>query len=210
MIYFIADLHFGQEELNKTKDKRGFNTIDELNEYMIKQWNSKVEKDDTVIVLGDFSLTNAIETNEILERLKGKKWLIIGNHDRKLLVDKKFRKDYFEVITPYEEIEVDGKYLILCHYPISTYINQFSDDTYMLHGHIHNTSDQELVDKIAEMTRRFKRYNCPVDYTPCNLINCFCMYSNYLPLTLEEWINTEKERKIVGSNELIKSRCFLK
>ena len=23
---------------------------------------------------------------------------------------------------------------------------------------------------------------------PCNMINCFCMYSDYVPLTLDEWI----------------------
>lgn len=30
---------------------------------------------------------------------------------------------------------------------------------------------------------------------PCNMINCFCMYSNYQPLTLDEWIACDKNRK---------------
>jgi len=27
---------------------------------------------------------------------------------------------------------------------------------------------------------------------PCNMINCFCKYSDYEPLTLDEWIALEK------------------
>ena len=29
---------------------------------------------------------------------------------------------------------------------------------------------------------------------PCNMINCFCMYSNYEPLTLDEWIENSSNR----------------
>ena len=32
-------------------------------------------------------------------------------------------------------------------------------------------------------------------HIPCNMINCFCMYSNYQPLTLDEWIACDKNRK---------------
>ena len=34
---------------------------------------------------------------------------------------------------------------------------------------------------------------------PCNMINCFCMYSDYIPLTLDEWIECDRKRK---ENEL--------
>ncbi len=29
---------------------------------------------------------------------------------------------------------------------------------------------------------------------PCNMINCFCQYSDYEPLTLDEWIECDKRR----------------
>ena len=30
---------------------------------------------------------------------------------------------------------------------------------------------------------------------PCQLINCFCMYSDYVPMTLDEWIEIDKRRR---------------
>ena len=29
----------------------------------------------------------------------------------------------------------------------------------------------------------------------CQMINCFCMYSDYTPLTLEEWIECDQRRQ---------------
>lgn len=30
---------------------------------------------------------------------------------------------------------------------------------------------------------------------PCQMINCFCMYSDYTPLTLEEWVECDQKRR---------------
>ncbi|MBO4782059.1 MAG: hypothetical protein J5522_06645, partial [Lachnospiraceae bacterium] len=30
---------------------------------------------------------------------------------------------------------------------------------------------------------------------PCQMINCFCMFSDYVPLTLTEWIKVDEERR---------------
>ena len=82
MRYYIADTHFFHRSLNEKMDQRGFEYIEHMNEYMIDQWNSKVRKNDEVVVLGDFSWGNASQTTEILDELKGKIYLIRGNHDR--------------------------------------------------------------------------------------------------------------------------------
>ena len=94
MRYYIADTHFFHRSLNEKMDQRGFDDIDQMNEYMIDQWNSKVRKNDEVVVLGDFSWGNAKETTEILDELKGKIYLIRGNHDR-FLDDKNFDTSRF-------------------------------------------------------------------------------------------------------------------
>ena len=67
----------------------------------------------------------------------------------------------------------------------------------MLHGHIHKTADQELVDRFVRETRAAMRKSVHQDEVlpvPCQMINCFCMYSDYTPLTLEEWIECDKRR----------------
>ena len=48
MRYYIADLHFNHGNMNKNMDKRGFESAEAMNEYMIKQWNSKVKTGDEV------------------------------------------------------------------------------------------------------------------------------------------------------------------
>jgi hypothetical protein len=32
-------------------------------------------------------------------------------------------------------------------------------------------------------------------HIPCNMINCFCKYSDYEPLTLDEWIVCDNRRR---------------
>ena len=68
----------------------------------------------------------------------------------------------------------------------------------MLYGHVHDTMDEQLVRQFCQITRETKRqskYDEEPMPIPCNMINCFCMYSNYQPLTLDEWIACDKNRK---------------
>lgn len=78
-------------------DKRGFESVEAMNEYMISRWNKKVRKNDEVVILGDFSIDKGEKTNELLRRLNGRKYLIIGNHDR-FLNDKDFDRSLFKWI----------------------------------------------------------------------------------------------------------------
>ena len=68
----------------------------------------------------------------------------------------------------------------------------------MLHGHIHKSADQELVDRFCKETRATLRKSAHQEEAqpvPCQMINCFCMYSDYTPLTLEEWVECDQRRR---------------
>ena len=67
----------------------------------------------------------------------------------------------------------------------------------MLYGHVHDTYDQRLVEQFQEITRNSTRKNMDdvVRPIPSNMINCFCMYSDYAPLTLDEWIVCDRKRR---------------
>ena len=60
----------------------------------------------------------------------------------------------------------------------------------MLYGHVHNTHDQRLLEQFQEMMRNTKVEGPDgvVRNIPCNMINCYCGFSDYEPLTLDEWI----------------------
>lgn len=201
MRYYIADLHFFHGALNHKMDKRGFESAEAMNEYMLDQWNRRVGKNDEVVILGDLSWGKPKETNDLLEKLQGRLYLIEGNHDR-FLKNKEFNAGRFVWIKPYEELRDNNRKVILCHYPIMCYNGQYQLDkegrprAYMLYGHVHDTFDQRLLEQYQRITGNSiieqldgKRRNIP-----CQMINCFCMYSNYTPLTLDEWIALWEKR----------------
>jgi calcineurin-like phosphoesterase family protein len=202
MRYYISDLHFHHIALNTKMDRRGFASVEAMNAHMIARWNETVSERDEVVIVGDLSYGKGAETNKVVSQLKGKLFLIEGNHDKRFLDDKEFDTSRFGWIKRYAELNDNKRKVILCHYPIVCYNGQYLLDesgaprTYMLYGHVHDTQDQMLVDQFQRITRA-----TPIRdrHIPCQMINCFCMYSDYRPLTLDEWIEVEKKREREGS-----------
>ena len=205
MKYYISDLHFFHEKLNIEMDNRGFGSVEEMHDYIIKRWNRRVNRRDEVFILGDLSFGKVEETNAVLKKLNGKLSLIIGNHDYKLVNKIDFDKSRFEWIKEYKEISDNGKKIILCHYPVMCYNGQYrrtktgEPKTYMIYGHVHDTHDQRLIEKFVKITREYSVINKDGSRKdiPCNMLNCFCMYSDYEPWSLNEWISYWKERGMV-------------
>lgn len=202
MRYYIADLHFFHAAMNSKMDCRGFADVGQMNEYMLQKWNGKVRKNDEVVIIGDFSWGSPEETSELLKRLNGRLYLIQGNHD-KFLKNKEMDLRRFVWVKPYEELQDNRRKVVLCHYPIMCYNGQYRLDengnprTYMLYGHVHDTMDQRLLDRFQEITRQTVTSDAQgiERYIPCQMINCFCKYSDYEPLTLDEWIECDKKRR---------------
>lgn len=203
MRYYISDLHFFHENLNHRMDFRGFPDAQTMNEYMVEKWNAKVKQGDDVVILGDVSAGNAEETNDILRRLRGNLYLIEGNHDH-FLRHRKFDTSLFRWVKPYEELRDNKRKVILSHYPIFCYNGQYRVDdkgnpcNYMLYGHVHNSMDEVLLNRFIRQTRETKyqsRYAEEPEPIPCQMINCFCMFSDYTPLSLDEWIEVDQKRR---------------
>ena len=202
MRYYIADLHFFHGALNDKMDRRGFASVEEMNEYMIEKGNKKVRKNDDVVIIGDLSWGNVQETNALLQRLKGKLYLVCGNHDR-FVNNKEMNPDRFKWIKHYAELSDNRRKVVLCHYPIMCYNGQYRVDekgepkTYMLYGHVHDTQDERLIEQFQEITRKTMVTDAQGNERsiPCNMINCFCKFSDYEPLTLDEWIVCDKRRR---------------
>ncbi len=200
MRYYIADPHFFHGNLNARMDCRGFATVEEMNAYMLKRWNDKVRPRDEVVILGDLSWGSAEQTNALLEQLNGRLHLIQGNHDR-FGRNGQYRTDRFVWVRPYAEVHDGKRKVILCHYPVFCYNGQYRLDdkgnpkSYMLYGHVHDTQDQRLVEQFQAITRaHFCKIGEETHPIPCHMINCFCMYSDYTPLTLDEWIACDRAR----------------
>lgn len=79
-VFFTSDTHFNHMNII-SYCQRPFRDIHEMDETIIVNWNNAVAPDDIVFHLGDFCLGGANEWNRILDRLNGRIYLILGNHD---------------------------------------------------------------------------------------------------------------------------------
>lgn len=192
MRFYIADCHFGHDKV-RIMDGRPFASVEEMDAHMICCWNETVrKKKDEVVILGDFCMGKAEQAMEILSQLNGKKYLVTGNHDRLFLRDKKMDQSLFEWVRPYAELYDNNRKVILSHYPMICYNGQYhGDSTYMLYGHVHNTLDYQNVQRFVRESRQ-TWLGEEKGYLFCNMINCFTVFSDYHPLTLDQWIDREK------------------
>jgi calcineurin-like phosphoesterase family protein len=85
-----------------------FSSIEDMNEAIIKNWNEDVKRGDSVYHLGDFGWH---DSEPILRRLNGQKFLIIGSHD----AEAKRLKKYFNQLIHIKEIKVDGQVVVMSH-----------------------------------------------------------------------------------------------
>ena len=166
MVYFTSDLHFGHKNVISMCN-RPFETVDQMNETLIKNWNSVVSEMDEIYILGDITLHRSWNhIAKYLRDLNGKKSLIKGNHD-KWLYDKKCDRSYFDIIVPYHELDIEGRKLVLCHYPIADWNGKYRGSIH-LHGHVHSTHWSALQVSIGRV------YDVGVDA------------NNYFPVSLDQ------------------------
>lgn len=102
--FFTSDTHFGHANIINLCN-RPFKDVNHMNDMLVENWNSVVSDDDTVFHLGDFALGGSAVWSNVLSRLKGKIYLILGNHDRKNI-----RQGYmgkFEIVVPQMQISIE-------------------------------------------------------------------------------------------------------
>ena len=132
-IFFISDTHFGHANMLTFTNYDGtrmrpFNSVEEVDELMIENWNKMVKPTDKVYHLGDCFYKSS-NPDQIMSRLNGQKVLCRGNHDRR---EAQWYLKYFKDVR--STFHIDGNYL-LGHFPIhpdskGRFVRQ-------LHGHIH-------------------------------------------------------------------------
>jgi calcineurin-like phosphoesterase family protein len=125
MKWFIADLHFGHSNIVKYCN-RPFKDVMEMDDTIINNWNSVVNSQDTVYVIGDFCFGNA---SYYIEKLKGNKVFLAGSHDKDLY---KLGLIKHEIWNLKEENET----IILCHYCMRVW-HKSHFNSWHLFGHSH-------------------------------------------------------------------------
>lgn len=134
--WFTSDHHFGHANIIKLCE-RPFAHRDAMEATLIQRWNNVVQPDDDVYVLGDFILHKQPKfVRSLLEQLKGKKYLVRGNHDNFAKPGRDLTGVAFEWVKDYHELTLDGRLVCLFHYPIASWRGMYRG-SWHLHGHSH-------------------------------------------------------------------------
>lgn len=137
-IFWTSDTHWSHNNIIKYC-KRPFSSVEEMNETLIKNWNSVVKSEDIVFHLGDFMFGNVNRFWDFRSRLNGKIYLIHGNHDYELM-DKGNIEGGFEMVVPQMKIVVDGQKIYLNHFPMLTFDGIYKEKPcWQLFGHVHSS-----------------------------------------------------------------------
>jgi len=132
MIWFTADTHLGHTNIIKYCD-RPFDSIEEMDQKIINNWNKVVKPEDVVYHLGDFAWWRP---KYYREQLNGKIHLILGNHDYKRI----HKGDYklFESVNELFVLRYKDLDITLCHYSMRVWHKSHYNQP-MLFGHSHGT-----------------------------------------------------------------------
>jgi calcineurin-like phosphoesterase family protein len=140
-VWFTSDLHFWHKNICKYCN-RPYESVEEMNEAIIQNWNAVVQEDDVVFVLGDLCFCGIEKLRLLISQLKGNIFLIQGNHDSDKVVNKLYEegliKDYFKLleVTIVNDEECPNQQLTLCHFPMIDWYNK-EKGAWMVHGHQH-------------------------------------------------------------------------
>jgi calcineurin-like phosphoesterase family protein len=136
-IFFTADTHFGHANIIKYCG-RPFQTKEQHDEALISNWNSVVSPKDHVYHLGDVGFGSSDDLYRVLQKLKGKIYLIRGNHDGPAingLAQQRFQfiKDIHVIKTQHKGRKIE---IFLSHYAHRTWLKS-NHGTFHLFGHSH-------------------------------------------------------------------------
>lgn len=151
-VFVTADTHFNHENIIKYCN-RPFKSVEEMDDIMLKNWNRTVSNNDVVIHLGDLYLGKKSEARKFLPKLKGRKILILGNHDH--WSESFYRECGFETVSRFPIVY--NNFFLMSHAPL-----QLSETTpyFNCYGHVHN--DEKFHDTATSKCFSVERIN----YTP--------------------------------------------
>lgn len=154
-LFFTSDTHYNHKNICRgvtnwrTKDgkvpvsqTRDFPNLDKMNDTIVNNINSKVDQNDILIHLGDWSFGGFESIKEFRDRIICKNiYLLYGNHDHHIERNKGGIQGIFTNTSQYQMLTVideNGKRYeyVLMHYPLCSW-HDMNKGRFHLFGHVH-------------------------------------------------------------------------
>jgi len=129
--FFTADTEFNHKNIIEYCN-RPFKSVNHMNESIVANWNSVVDKNDIVFHLGDVGR----DCDELVSRLNGNIIFVKGGHDHKL--DAPLMKEIY--IDGLKDEYGNKRLIVLCHYSMRSW-NKSHYGSWHLFGHHHGRLD---------------------------------------------------------------------
>ena len=179
-IWLISDTHFNFPEMLGFTDwegemtRPGFDNVQQIDEFMIDNWNSVVKPNDHVMHLGDIvqqDRQNWMDNN--FYKLNGTCELIVGNHD---VIPMMAKGNWFTDISMWRQLQTEE--LLLSHVPLDAdalirpryangdrAVSKYDQTQWMtvtnVHGHLHTNPSPKGPYKCVCVEQ--------INYTPINI-----------------------------------------
>lgn len=154
--FFTSDPHFDHKKIIQYAN-RPFDDVQQMNTALIDNWNKTVGPNDEIYCLGDFAFAPPDRMEQIAAQLNGKKYLILGNHDKKLSYG---FKDQFEWVRHYHEVRDVKPNIMLFHYAMRVW-NKSHHGSWHLYGHSHGSLPEDPTMKAMDVG-----VDCHPEYRP--------------------------------------------
>lgn len=160
--FVYSDPHFYAEKII-SYGRRPFASVDEMNNKLIANYNAMISKQDVCYWLGDVMYgATKYRVQTLLSKLHGRKYLILGNHDRSHSVAWWTAAGFDRVFD--HPVYMAEQFIMLSHEPLPEFGNVYPIVNY--HGHIHIqdydfSQHKQCINVSVEET----------DYRPVRLIN---------------------------------------
>ena len=162
-IYFISDLHLNHDREFIYKP-RGFNTVYEMNDTIIKNWNSIVNMEDDIYVLGDLMLGNNEVGISLIKQLKGNIHVVRGNHDTDVRMELYNNCYNIVEITEGQFFKYNGYHFYLNHFPCLC--SNFDDKKPLQSKIINLCGHSHVNDAFADFNKGLI-FHCEMDTNNC-------------------------------------------
>jgi calcineurin-like phosphoesterase family protein len=176
-IWFISDLHLGHDK-PFILGPRNYQNVNEAYAHTYQMLSDHIGLNDIVFNLGDAVIgagANSLDYAKRLIRLPCKhQYFIWGNHNAGMqqlydatLDEMQFHADIevyplnypnstFTFLGHYAEIIIDGRTIVLTHYPIASW-NHISKGAYHIHGHCHRNLKEDTTLQRLDVGWEWKR-----------------------------------------------------